>query len=54
MKPKISEAAFDVLITQTGLPLSPEQKQALYDRTPWWKPWCCLSPSRCHARPSRR
>ena len=31
MKPKISEAAFDVLITQTGLPLSPEQKQALYE-----------------------
>ena len=26
-----SEAAFDVLITQTGLPLSAEQKQALYE-----------------------
>jgi hypothetical protein len=31
MKPKISEAEFDVLVAQTGLPLSPEQKTTLYD-----------------------
>jgi len=31
MKPAISEAAFEVLLAQTGLPLSPEQIQALYE-----------------------
>ena len=31
MKPAISEAAFEVLLAQAGLPLSPEQKQALYE-----------------------
>lgn len=31
MKPRISEAEFDVLVAQTGLPLSPEQKTTLYD-----------------------
>lgn len=31
MKPSISEAAFDVLVAQTGLPLSTEQKRTLYD-----------------------
>ena len=31
MKPTISETAFDVLIAQSGLPLSPEQKHALYE-----------------------
>jgi hypothetical protein len=31
MKPAISQAAFEVLLAQTGLPLSPEQKQALYE-----------------------
>jgi hypothetical protein len=31
MKPTISAAAFDVLIAQSGLPLSPEQKHALYE-----------------------
>jgi hypothetical protein len=31
MKPSIDAATFDVLITQTGLPLSPEQKAALYE-----------------------
>jgi hypothetical protein len=31
MKPSISEAEFDVLVRQTGLPLSAEQKATLYD-----------------------
>jgi hypothetical protein len=31
MKPAISQADFDVLLAQTGLPLSQEQKQALYE-----------------------
>ncbi len=31
MKPAISQAAFEVLLAQTGLPLSQEQKQALYE-----------------------
>jgi hypothetical protein len=31
MKPSISEATFDALISNTGLPLSAEQKQALYE-----------------------
>ena len=31
MKPSISEAEFDVLVTQSGLPLSAEQKSTLYD-----------------------
>ncbi|HTB47242.1 MAG TPA: hypothetical protein VK741_26730 [Acetobacteraceae bacterium] len=31
MKPAISPAAFEVLLAQTGLPLSQEQKQALYE-----------------------
>ena len=31
MKPAISEAAFEVLLTQTGLPLTDEQKHALYE-----------------------
>jgi hypothetical protein len=31
MKPAISEAKFDVLARQTGLPLSAEQKATLYD-----------------------
>jgi hypothetical protein len=31
MKPSISEADFNVLLTHTGLPLSAEQKQALYE-----------------------
>ncbi len=31
MKPKISEAEFDALAVQTGLPLSAEQKATLYD-----------------------
>ncbi len=31
MKPGISEAEFDVLAAQTGLPLSQEQKATLYD-----------------------
>jgi hypothetical protein len=31
MKPTISQAAFEVLLTQTGLPLSQEQKAALYE-----------------------
>jgi hypothetical protein len=31
MKPAITQAAFEVLLSQTGLPLSPEQKQSLYE-----------------------
>jgi hypothetical protein len=31
MKPAISEAAFDVLLAQTGLPLSREQRHELYE-----------------------
>ncbi len=31
MKPSISEAEFDVLVRQTGLPLSAAQKTELYD-----------------------
>jgi hypothetical protein len=31
MKPSISEAEFDVMVKQTGLPLSTEQKAELYD-----------------------
>jgi len=31
MKPAISEAVFEVLLLQTGLPLSPEQRRALYE-----------------------
>ena len=31
MKPSISEADFDVLVRQTGLPLSADQKATLYD-----------------------
>lgn len=31
MKPKISEADFNVLIAQTGLPLTEAQKQVLYE-----------------------
>ena len=31
MKPSVSEAEFDVMVTQTGLPLSAEQKTTLYD-----------------------
>ena len=31
MKPAISEAAFEVLLAQTGLPLSDAQKHALYE-----------------------
>ena len=31
MKTSISEAEFDVMVAQTGLPLSPEQKRTLYD-----------------------
>ena len=31
MKPKITEAEFDVVVAQTGLPLSAEQKRTLYD-----------------------
>jgi hypothetical protein len=31
MKPAISQADFEVLLAQTGLPLSPAQKQALYE-----------------------
>ena len=31
MKPAISEAAFEVQLAQTGLPLSDEQKRALYE-----------------------
>lgn len=31
MKPKVSEADFDRMVAQTGLPLSAEQKRVLYD-----------------------
>jgi hypothetical protein len=31
MKPSIDEAAFDVMMAQTGLSLSPEQINTLYD-----------------------
>lgn len=31
MKPSISQAEFEVLAKQTGLPLSAEQKATLYD-----------------------
>jgi hypothetical protein len=31
MKTRVSEAEFDVLVTQTGLPLSTEQKATLYE-----------------------
>ena len=31
MTPSISKQAFETLITQTGLPLSAEQKAALYE-----------------------
>jgi hypothetical protein len=31
MKPKVSEADFDCMIGQAGLPLSAEQKRVLYD-----------------------
>lgn len=31
MKPSISEAEFEVLVAQTSLPLSPEQKRTIYD-----------------------
>jgi hypothetical protein len=31
MKPSVSEAEFDVMVMQTGLPLSEEQKRTLYD-----------------------
>ncbi len=31
MKPSVSEAEFDVMVAQTGLPLSTEQKATLYD-----------------------
>ena len=31
MKPSVSEAEFDVMVAQTGLPLSAEQKTTLYD-----------------------
>ncbi len=31
MKPSVSEAEFDVMVAQTGLPLSTEQKTTLYD-----------------------
>jgi hypothetical protein len=31
MKPKITEADFDRMIAQAGLPLSAEQKRTLYD-----------------------
>ncbi len=31
MKPNISESVFEVLVTQTGLLLSAEQKATLYD-----------------------
>jgi hypothetical protein len=31
MKPSISEAEFEVLVAQTSLPLSAEQKRTIYD-----------------------
>jgi hypothetical protein len=31
MKPSISETAFDAMVAQTGLTLSPEQVNTLYD-----------------------
>ncbi len=31
MKPSVSEAEFDMMAKQTGLPLSTEQKATLYD-----------------------
>ena len=31
MKPSVSEAEFDVMLKQTGIPLSTEQKATLYD-----------------------
>jgi hypothetical protein len=31
MKPKLSEAEFEFMVRQAGLPLSPEQKATLYD-----------------------
>jgi hypothetical protein len=31
MKPSISEAEFEIMAAQTGLPLSTEQKATLYD-----------------------
>ena len=31
MKPSVSEAEFEVMVKQTGLPLSAEQKATLYD-----------------------
>ncbi len=31
MKPSVSEAEFEVMAKQTGLPLSRQQKAALYD-----------------------
>ncbi|MBV8890214.1 MAG: hypothetical protein JO267_01555 [Alphaproteobacteria bacterium] len=34
MKPKISEAAFAVLVEQTGLPLTAQQRATLYEAYP--------------------
>ena len=31
MKPSVSEAEFEVMVKQTGLPLSAEQRTTLYD-----------------------
>jgi hypothetical protein len=31
MKPKVSEADFDRMVAQAGLPLSADQKRGLYD-----------------------
>ena len=31
MKPSISEAEFEVMVAQTGLPLTPEQRHTLYE-----------------------
>ena len=31
MKPSVSETEFDVMVKQTGLPLSAEQKTTLYE-----------------------
>ena len=34
MKPSVTEAEFDAMVKQTGMPLSAEQKATLYDA--WW------------------
>ena len=40
MKPKITEAEFEVVAAQTGLPLSVEQKRTLFDA--YWMLECMI------------